>query len=442
MIHNRSKLATSSSRTTALDCLKAGITAAHPEQIVADAVSYDGRNLNIAGTNYDMENYAHCLIVGGGNATGYIASFLEKVLGEQISGGIVVTDDPTQTEYIDIVAGTHPVPSEQGVKNTRSMMELVDAAGDDTLIITIISGGGSSLLAAPTSGISVSDLQSTTNSLLESGVPIQEINAVRKHISDIKGGQLAKIASPATVVGLVVSDVIGNDLSVIASGPLLPDPTTFHDAIEVVENYSRSVPNPVQDYLEQGVDGTRQETPTDSEPVFQSVDVHLLGDNLTALSAAESTASKRGYETLILSSRVRGEAREVAKTHMAIAEEIRATGKPIEPPAVLLSGGETTVTVTGNGEGGPNQEFAVSSALTVTEEDIVIASVDTDGIDGTSDDAGAIVDAATIDGYEDAAKDALSNNDVYSVLDAANVLIRTGQTGTNVNDLRVIVIPD
>jgi hydroxypyruvate reductase len=243
------------------------------------------------------------------------------------------------------------------------------------------------------------------------------------------------------VVGLLFSDVVGNDPGAVASGPISPDETTYEDALTVIEQYDVDVASPLLEHLRRGMAGDIQETPDKDSPLFDSVSAHILADNFTALTAASTVARTEGYEPLILSSHIRGEAGEVAKVHVGIAEEVGTTENPLSPPAVLLSGGETTVTVTSDGHGGPNQEFALSAALELDLSSTVVGCVDTDGIDGNSDAAGALVDANTIDDRT-IAQEALASNDVYPVLDAAGALLRTGPTGTNVNDLRVIVIDD
>jgi hydroxypyruvate reductase len=278
-----------------------------------------------------------------------------------------------------------------------------------------------------------------TGELLASGATIGEINAVRKHLSALKGGRLATTAAPATVLGLLVSDVVGNDLGTIASGPIVPDESTYDDARAVLDRYAIDPAPAIRTHLDGGAAGERAETPGRGHPTFERTRIHVLADGFTALEAARSTAEDRGYTSVILSSRVEGEAREAAKTHAAIAEEARATGNPADPPVVFLSGGETTVTMRGEGRGGPNQEFVLSGALTIGSADIVLASVDTDGSDGASDAAGAIADRET-GGTGGQARSALAENDAYSYLVGRNAVIETGPTGTNVNDLRVLVV--
>ena len=289
----------------------------------------------------------------------------------------------------------------------------------------------------PAGEITLLDLRKTTEELVESGASITEINAVRKHCSAIKGGGLAAAAAPATVVGLLFSDVVGDDLGVIASGPTAPDETTYEEALELLDRYDVAVPAVVREHLEGGAAGEREETPADPA-VLGHVDNYVLADAWTALSAARDAARKAGYEPLVVSSRVRGEATEAALSQLAIAEECAATATPIEPPAILLSGGETTVTVMGNGDGGPNLEFTLRVAVE-QPAGIVCASVDTDGEDGGTEVAGAIVDGETLSNPQ-RGRAALLENDALPALEESDAVIETGPTGTNVNDLRVFVI--
>ncbi|MDL5361621.1 glycerate kinase [Halalkalicoccus sp. NIPERK01] len=440
MIRERERLEGTPERDLALDCVEAGIRAADPERAIGEVVSLEGDRLSVEDASYDLDEYEEVVVLGGGNAGGRMASAIEGVLGERISRGVVVTDAPEETERIEVLPGDHPVPSERGVDSTRRMLELADEAGEETLAVVLISGGGSALMPAPAEGVSLEALQEVTEALLASGAEIGEINAVRKHCSAFKGGGLARRAAPSTVVSLIVSDVIGNDLSTIASGPTAPDATTFADAREILDRYGIDPPEAIAERLERGANGEYEETPDAEDPVFDRVDNHVIADGFSALEAARDLARERGYEPLILSTSVRGEAREAAKTHVAIAEEVRRTGNPIEPPAVVCSGGETTVTIRGEGTGGPNQEFALSAALELRErEGIALASVDTDGIDGASDAAGALVDGTTVSDPE-TARAALAENDAYPCLAERDALIETGATGTNVNDLRVLVV--
>ena len=473
-VADRERHASDPARELALDCVTAGIEAAHPERIVAEALSLDGDQLTVTAvddtsTTVDLAAYDRVLVVGAGNAAGHFAAAVEELLGDRIDGGAVVTDDPVETERIAVLPGDHPTPSEAGVESARAVREVAVDAGESDLVLGLITGGGSALLAAPANEIGLDDLRETTAALLASGATISEFNAVRKHLSAVKGGRLARAAAPADVLGLAVSDVTGDDPAVIASGPLSPDPTTYADALAVLDRYAVDAPAAVTDRLERGAAGELAETPTPGDPAFDGVGFRVVASARTALNAAREVAAARGYEPLVLSSRVRGEAREAAKTHAAVAEECRAAGEPVEPPAVVLSAGEVTVTLGEDpGKGGPNQEFALSAALELVagggaggasgaetgeatasdEAAVAVASVDTDGIDGATDAAGALVDDRLVGGGpespldREAAADALDAHNAYPVLDGAGALLRTGPTGTNVNDLRAIVVAE
>ncbi|SIQ94368.1 hydroxypyruvate reductase [Haladaptatus litoreus] len=440
MISNREALATTPARETALACLEAGIESAHPQTVVHEKIELVGDSLRIADREYDLSEFDEILVLGGGKASAQVAVALESLLGERIDRGAVVTNDPEETDRVEVLPGDHPVPSREGVESTKKVLELADSADENTLVLAAITGGASALLPAPAGDIPLAEMQTATRTLLDLGATIDEINAVRKHCSALKGGQFAGTASPATIVGLLFSDVVGDDPSIIGSGPTAPDGTTFSDALAVLDQYGVDSEaddvSRIRTHFERGDAGDLPETPTATDSVFERVTNHVLADNFTALDAARETAEERGYDAMILSSRVRGEARESATTHVAIAEEVLATGNPISPPAVLLSGGETTVSVHGDGDGGPNLEFALGALLELDSE-ITVASVDTDGKDGSTNAAGALVDekTSTADGRK-----ALHSNDSYPFLDSVGALVKTGATGTNVNDLRVLIV--
>ena len=436
-IRDRASLARSDAHETALNCLESGVEAAEPERVVHEQVALDGDSLRVGETTYDLAPFDEIIVLGGGNAAAHVARAIERELGDAVDGGLVVTDDPVETERVTVLPGDHPVPSERGVESTQRLLERAEAVGERTLVLGVITGGGSALMPAPADGIALSDLRETTDRLLRSGATIHEINAVRKHLSALKGGQLAAALAPATTVALILSDVVGNDLDVIASGPLVPDSATYADALEVIARFDLDVPRAVLDRLQAGDAGTIEETPKPGDPIFERVTTHVIADGLTALEAAADVAEDRGYEPLILSSRIEGEAREVGKVHAGIAAEATATGNPVDPPAVLLSGGEATVSVRGGGSGGPNQEFTLAAGLGA-DEGVVVAAIDTDGIDGASDAAGALLDSSMVDVHR--ARDALAANDSGTYLAEAGAQIVTGATGTNVNDLRVLVV--
>jgi len=441
MIENREALARTERHEHALDALTDGIAAAHPATVIEETVRLDGERLEIAGDVYDLSEYDDVVVLGGGNAAAHVAAALESVLGDRLARGVVVTDDPTGTHTVEVVEGSHPLPTAANVEGARQLLELAADAGAKDLVLVVITGGGSALMCAPVDGLSVEEYRDVTDQLLRSGATIDEINAIRKHVSRLKGGQLARALAPATVASLVFSDVVGNPLDVIASGPTAPDTSTFADAVAVRDRYGIALPDAIDRRFEEGTDGEIPETPGEGDAVFDGVCNHVLADSRTALDAAAATCEDRGYAPVVLSSRIEGEAGEAAKVHVAIGEECLDAGEPFEPPAALLSGGETTVTVTGEGTGGPNQEFALSGALEVAGTELVVASVDTDGIDGNTDAAGALVDGDTVPESErERARDALRDNDAHGFLASRDRLLDTGPTGTNVNDLRLLLV--
>lgn len=438
MIDNRPALERSPARRVALDCLEAGIAAGDPTRVFDDHVRIDGEILRIDGTAYDLAEVDRIIVVGAGKAAGRQARAVESVLGDRIDAGIVITTEAIDCDLIEVRHGDHPIPTERNVAATREVCALVEDADERTLVLVVLSGGGSALLVDPADSVTLADLRTVTAALLESGAPIEDINAVRKHLSGVKGGQLARLAAPARVVALAMSDVVGDDPATIASGPTVADPTTFAEARAALDRAGVDPPPAVAERLEAGVAGTVDETPTSDEPALADTETHVIGTAMTALRAAAERARTSGYRPLVLSSLIEGEARDVAGIHGAVVREIKRTGQPIEAPAVLISGGETTVTVVGDGAGGPNHEFALAGALGL-EQGIVIGAVDTDGIDGSAPTAGALVDAGTVTDREEARR-ALEANDAYGYLVGCDDVIHTGPTGTNLNDLRVIVV--
>lgn len=444
MIENGSSVARTPLRETAVECTEAGIEAAHPETVIPDEVELRDETLMVSGEAYDLSAYEDVVIIGGGNVAGHAAAALENILEDRISEGAIVTDDPVATDTVEVVEGDYPTPSQRGMAGARRVLDIANEAGEDDLVITILSGGGSALLPAPTAAISLGDLQNVTNLLYERGLNMKEINMVRKHLSAVKGGRLAETIVPATCIALVFSDIVGNELEWIASGPISPDSSTFADAISVLDRYDIDVPDRVHNHLERGYRGAVEDTPDPDDPVFERVYPYVLADGLTALEGAQRVAEEKGYDTRILWSHTRGDAEEIAKTQIGIVREIRESGNPVEPPAVVLTGGDITVSTDGNGSIGPNQAFALSAAIEAQMEgisDFALASVATEGIDGLGDcePAGGLVDGTTAV-PENEAWDALRRQQVSSFLDANDDLVETGVTGTNVNDIHVLVV--
>lgn len=430
MFDGRDRLAASPAHALALDCLEAGIAAARPGRAVDRHCSVEDETLWIRDTAYDLSAYESVVVVGGGKAADGLAAALEALLDGVCSvDGAVVTHEPTAaTDTIEIHEGDHPTPGEASLAGTSAILERVAAADERTFVLATVTGGGSTLLCAPAEGLSVGDLRAVTDGLLAAGAPVAEVNAVRRACSRIKGGGLAAAAAPATVVGVLVSDVVDDDLATIASGPTASVDTDPDAALAVLDRYGVSAPT-VRPWLQDA----------DLEPAPDvRVDNHVVGSSRDAVDAARHAAAEQGYDVCILSTRIEGEAEQAGRFHAAIAAEAVDGDGPIDTPGVLLSAGETTVSVTGDGVGGPNLEFALAGAFDLPDR-AVLGSVDTDGSDGSTDAAGALVDADTIDDF-DAARAALVANDSHTFLGERRTLLRSGATGTNVNDLRVIVV--
>jgi len=377
-----------------------------------------------------------------------MAMAIEDLLGSMISKGMInVKFGFTEKLGItEIVEAGHPLPDLKGVEGTRRIIDFLEKADEKDFIFSLISGGGSALLPQPAGDITLEEKQEVTRNLLECGASIDEINAIRKHISSSKGGQMARVSFPATILNLMLSDVVGDKMDVIASGPFVPDKSTFKEVWDILEKYGlKDIPGTILEHLRAGLDGRIPETPKANESVFENVFNFIVGSNIIALEAAREKAEKMGYQTLILSSMVEGETREVARVHAAIAKEIVKTGHPISSPACIISGGETTVTIHGKGMGGRNQEFCLSAALDLVElpPRVVILSGGTDGNDGPTDAAGAMVDPYTVRrGKELGMKaiDFLTNNDAYHFFEKTNDLLMTGPTNTNVMDVRLVLV--
>ncbi len=433
-------------RTDALAIFHASLKAVDPVNAVKKHLRLDGDMLRVGDRDYDLAEYPHIYVVGCGKAAASMSSALEDILQERISGGIInVKYGYTKSlKYVTINEAGHPIPDEAGVRGTQEILTLLQGLGGNDLVLFVISGGGSALLPLPQDGISLEEKQRVTRTLLECGASIDEMNAIRKHISKVKGGQLARVAYPATLISLLLSDVVGDRMDVIASGPTVPDESTFEDCMIIVEKYSLNLPNSVIDLLKRGLNGELEETPKVGDPIFDKTFNLIIGSNILALKAAEQKAEKLGYNTLILSSSIEGETKEIAKVHTAIAKEILARGNPIPKPACIISGGETTVTIKGSGLGGRNQEFVLASAIEIAGmRDTVILSCGTDGTDGPTDAAGAIADGFTVQSAKKQGMqpvDYLRNNDAYHFFERLDDLIKTGPTNTNVMDVRLVLV--
>jgi hydroxypyruvate reductase len=404
--------------------------------------------LQVGEHRFVFKDYDRILVVGAGKAGAPMARALEDLLGDNIADGVIVVKEGhgLPLEHVRIHEASHPVPDERGIRGAEEILSLVKGAGERDLVLCLISGGGSALLVAPAEGVTLEDKQEVTRLLLACGADIHEINTIRKHLSRAKGGGLARFAYPATVVSLILSDVIGDDLNVIASGPAVPDTSTFEDTRRVLEKYDiwDRVPASVQSRIQQGLVGDIEETPKIGDAVFQKCYTELVGTNIQALKAAGQQAEQLGYQTLILSSTVEGEAREVVKVLTAIAKEVRDSGNPLSAPACILCGGETTVTIRGDGKGGRNQEFALAAALGLDGiENIVVLAGGTDGNDGPTDAAGAMADGRTLARARAKGLDPLDylrRNDSYHFFQALDDLVITGPTLTNVMDVYMLLV--
>jgi hydroxypyruvate reductase len=432
----------------AREIFQAGVSAVEPRAAVLRHVRLRGDVLDVAGQGHDLSDVDGVYVVGMGKAAAVMATALEELLGGRVRGGVVSTKHghgvPTRT--VRVREASHPVPDEGGVLAADELATLLAKTGPRDLVFCVISGGGSALLPAPAEGLTLEDKQETTKRLLECGAAIQEINAIRKHLSRTKGGRLARLAQPSMLISLVLSDVVGDPLDAIASGPTVPDPTTYEDCLRILARYEveATVPGPVLRHLEAGARGEVPETPKPGDTAFERTRTVVVGNNARAVEAAREKAQELGYHTLVLSSVMEGETRDVARVHAAIAKEILTSGNPVPRPACILSGGETTVTIRGGGSGGRNQEFALAAALDVEGlEGVLLFSGATDGTDGPTDAAGAWADGTTVRRGRELGLDAatmLRENDSYPFFRGLGDLLVTGPTRTNVMDLRMVLV--
>lgn len=431
-------------RRTARNIFAAAVAAVMPERLIAAAVAMDGNELRIAGTTYRLRPDQKVHVFGSGKAAAGMAGSLLAVLGERTAGGIIVVDriPPEDLFPLQVAAGAHPVPDENSIRGAELLLAGLSALRGDDFFIYLLSGGSSALIEKPAAGISLAEMQEATRLLLECGVPIGRINAVRKHLSMVKGGRLGRCTEASGAV-LVLSDVIDDDLSVIGSGPFHRDPTTFQECGAILDRCTvrDRLPASVRAIIAAGERGEIPETPK-QEPV--KIRHHLIGTNRTALEAARGKALESGLDAHVLASSLAGEAREVAKVLVAIARQAGIAGEPFRLPCCLLFGGETTVTVRGAGRGGRNQELVLAALGALHDDDrILVLSGGTDGIDGNTTAAGAFADSVL---RGEAARQGLSIADFLDANDS-NVffrrvggLLETGPTGTNVMDITLLII--
>jgi glycerate 2-kinase len=436
-------------RKDARTVLDAAIEAADPERAVERFVAREGDRLCVGEElKLNLSDYARILVVGAGKAGAAMARALERIIGDRITDGLICVKygHGLPLQKLRLAEGAHPVPDRSGADAASQIVRILESAGENDLVFSLISGGGSALLPAAIPPITLEQKQQLTEELLAVGAGIHEINTVRKHLSLSKGGNLMRAAYPARVVNLMLSDVIGDDPDTIASGPFVPDTTTFAEAEQILTRYGLmdSTAPEIAERIRQGVAGRAQENPQEGDPMFDRATNVIVGSNIQSLMAAAVKARELGYHTLVLSSTISGDTTAAAHFHASLAEEIRKTGNPVEPPACLVSGGETTVKVVGDGLGGRNQEFALALVEGASRiPGALFLSAGTDGTDGPTDAAGAVVDSETLERAISMGMDPgdfLRNNDSYHFFERLGDLIITGPTRTNVMDVRVVLV--
>lgn len=436
-------------RTSILAVLEAALAAVDPYRAVRAVLQREDDHLIVQQRQYNLNDYNRIFVIGAGKAGAPMAQAVEEVLGERIDAGLVVvkTGHGAPTQKVELVEASHPIPDETGVQAGRRLLALADNATADDLVIALLSGGGSALLEAPADQLTLADFQALTHALLACGATINEINALRKHCSAVKGGQLARAVAPAKLITLVLSDVVGSPLDVIASGPTVPDGSTWQEAWAVVEKYdlAEQLPGVIVKRLRAGLAGEIPDTPKPGDPLFAATQTLVVADNRVAAQAAAAQARALGFNPLLLTTYLEGEASVVARLAVALAKEVQASGQPIAKPACLILGGETTVTLGSNpGQGGRNQELALAAGLALQgTEGITVVSLATDGSDGPTDSAGGMADGATVQrgavlGIN--AAEHLRRHDAYPYLQAVHDLLVTGPTQTNVNDLIFVFV--
>lgn len=426
----------------------AGLRAVEPENAVKVHVRRSGNDLHVGERSYALDDFERIILVGAGKGAAPMAKAVEDVLGDRLAAGWITVKygHGLSLKKTRVMEAGHPIPDEAGLEATRTLLARLGECSEHDLVVGVFSGGGSALLPAPCPAVSLEEKKELTRLLLECGASIDEINAVRKHLSRSKGGGLAKAAHPATVVSLLLSDVIGDRPDVIASGPTAPDVSTFADALETVERYglTRKISTNVLGRLNDGAAGRLEETPKPGDPLFAGLLNLVVGNNRAALNAAADRARALGFHTLVLSSGIRGEAREVAKVFAAVGREVVEAGHPVAAPACILAGGEPTVTVRGPGKGGRSQELALAFAIAVDGMDrLALLAAGTDGTDGPTDAAGAFADGHSCDRALRLGlipREFLARNDSYNFFAPIDQLFKTGPTRTNVMDLFCLIV--
>ena len=435
-------------KTTARTIFAEALKAADPFLGIKNTMKVEGGDIIIAGQRYPVDRFKKIAVIGGGKASARMGEAVEEILGGRINRGWINTKDghAVPLEHITVHECGHPVPDERGIDGVRQIETILREADEQTLVLCLLSGGGSALMPSPAEGITLEEKQDITSLLLRAGASIGELNTVRKHLSNLKGGGMARLAAPARLHVLILSDVIGDRLDVIASGPGVSDSSTFADCLDICTRYGifNSLPESIRNRFNDGAAGKIPETAKQGDSFLASVTNTLIGNNRMSVEAAVQAAKKFGYGTIVLSTTVEGEASEVGNFFSAVASEIHETGNPLPKPACVISGGETTVTVRGSGKGGRNQEMALTVAQRLAGVGgFVFLSGGTDGTDGPTDAAGGIVDGDTITKGLALKLDAdrfLGDNDSYHYLKAVDDLVTTGPTGTNVMDVQILLV--
>ncbi|MEM3832790.1 MAG: glycerate kinase [Thermoprotei archaeon] len=436
-------------RKILLDVLNETLNYIDPANLIKSSVKISDGKLIANNVELDLHSVKRIFVIGGGKAVGRMALGIESILSDKISDGLIIVpygSNISTLRRIKVIEARHPIPDQNGVNGVRMMLELLKSLDKNDLVIVLISGGGSALMPLPVDGITLEEKSDLIKSLMLRGANIRELNTVRKHLSKIKGGQLARYLYPANVLSLIISDVVENPLDVIASGPTVPDPTTFSDAINVLKRYNlwESTTEKVRDVLLKGVKGELLETPKHGDPIFEHVHNIIIADNSYACRVAVKVLERKGIHGIYLSSSIEGEARYVGSVIGDIVRGMAKGETSLEKPLGLVIGGETTVTVKGSGIGGRNQELCLSAAFRIRGlKNVILTSIGTDGIDGVTDAAGAIVDGNTIDRGLALGLDPtkyLENNDTYTFFKSLNDLVITGPTGNNMNDIIIALI--
>ncbi|GIU71628.1 MAG: glycerate kinase [Candidatus Nitrosocaldaceae archaeon] len=448
MIKNKYMLSKNEPRKLVLDVIEYVLNACNPRRIILDNVRLEDNILIIKDERIKM-NYKSIYVIGGGKASGYMAEALNTILKDKITAGLVIIPDyineQLDTGKIKLWKASHPIPTAKGVEGVKKMLELAKQADKDDLVICLISGGGSALMPMPYNGITLEEKQELTRLLLNAGANIDELNTVRKHISAIKGGRLVKLLK-TNILALIISDVINDRLDTIASGLTVPDNTTYADAKRIIEKYNlwNKVSYNIKRVIEDGIKGDIEETPKPNDPIFKNVKNIILANNEFACIKAMEYFVNNGIDARILTTALQGEAKDVGLVLASIANEIDKNNRPFNKPIALIAGGETYVSVKGNGKGGRNQELVLSALrLLDVKSKWVLASIGTDGIDGNSDAAGAIIDNLTktyVLEHNINIEDSLKENDSNTFFKNIGDAIYTGATGTNVNDITLIFI--